>query len=59
MDSKTKPSNIYTTVVNEHERNEKESNEQLEGHEPGIEKFATQTFIYIWQEYKLGFKNVI
>jgi hypothetical protein len=47
MDSKTKPSNIYTTVVNEHERNEKESNEQLEGHEPGIEKFATQTFIYI------------
>lgn len=41
MDSKTKPSNIYTTVANEHERDEKESNEQLEGDEPRIEEFAT------------------
>ncbi len=31
MDNKTKPSNIYTMVANE----------QLEGDEPRIEKFAT------------------
>jgi hypothetical protein len=41
MDSKTRPSNIYTMVANEHEKDEKESNEQLEGDEPIIEKFVT------------------
>ncbi len=41
MDSKTEPSNIYTTISNEQEGEEEESYEQLEGDEPRIEEFAT------------------
>jgi hypothetical protein len=37
MDNKIKPSNIYTMVANEHEGEEDESNEQLQGDEPRIE----------------------
>jgi hypothetical protein len=44
MVSKTRPSNIYTTVANEHEGDKKESDEQLEGDEPRIEEFATTNF---------------
>jgi hypothetical protein len=36
MDNKIEPSNIYTMVANEHEGEEEESNEQLEGDEPRI-----------------------
>jgi hypothetical protein len=39
MDNKIGPFNIYTVVTNEHEREEEESDEQLEGDEPGIGKF--------------------
>ncbi len=37
MDNKLEPSNIFTMVANEHEGEEEESNEQLEGDEPRIE----------------------
>jgi hypothetical protein len=37
MDNKIEPSNIFTMVANEHEGEEKESNEQLEGDEPRID----------------------
>jgi hypothetical protein len=34
MDNKIGPSNIYTTIANEHQGEEKDSYEQLEGDEP-------------------------
>ncbi len=37
MDNKTELSNIFTMVANEHEGEEEESNEQLEGDELRIE----------------------
>jgi hypothetical protein len=37
MDNKTEPSNIFTMVANEHEGEEEDSNEQLEGDKPRIE----------------------
>ncbi len=37
MDNKIELSNIFTMVANEHEGEEEESNEQLEGDEPRIE----------------------
>jgi len=40
MDNNIEPSNIYTMVANEHEGEEEESNEQLEGDEPRIKYFA-------------------
>ncbi len=46
MDKKTKPSNIYTMVANEHEGEEEESNQELEGMNQELNSLLLETFVY-------------
>ncbi len=59
MDSKIRPSNIYTTVTNEHERTKRNQMNNLKEMNQKLKNLLPQTFIYTWQEYKLGLKNVM